>query len=119
MNQCYSLFQIVIILRIDLFIKIYYYILENIKIEKEKELQRAKEVILVDLDKLKTSIKKYLETEPSHEYYRYIFAKEFKCENPVVTLELKTSEKLFKNILELFRHIEKNLFFTIELYHLL
>ena len=92
---------------------------ESIKIEKEEELQRAKEVILIDLDKLKTLIQKYLKNEPSHEYYRYIFARDFKCENPVVTLDLNSSEKLFKNMLKLFRNIEKNLFYTIELFHLL
>lgn len=89
----------------------------NMKRKKE-ELQQEKEVILLDLEKLKALILKYLEIEPSHEYYRYIFTRDFKCENPVVTLDLKSTEKLFRKILKLFRDIEKNLSFTREFYHL-
>ena len=54
----------------------------------------------------------YLSTEPSVEYYRYIFEKDKKdlcLKNPVIKLDFNNVKKIFKNVLNHFDELCKQL----------
>ena len=92
--------------------------LTNIKIKDADTLEKHKGVLIQHFQKLAPLIDEYLKIEPSPEYYRYIFEKNFVCQNPKVSLDLNYTEKLFGDILNCFREIERDLFEVVYFWHL-
>lgn len=91
---------------------------KNIKIKDVETLQKHKDILIHHFDILKPLIDEYLTMEPSPEYYRYIFEKNFVCKNPKVSLDLNYTEKLFSDIVNCFRDIERDLFEVVYFWHL-
>ena len=88
-------------------------------LKKQEELDEKKTNILKILHELKNNIIEYGKLEPSDDYYRFIFDKDFQCSNSVVKLNLKLTEPLFSSIVTNFREVETELHHIMYFYHLI
>ena len=91
---------------------------KGIKLKSEEELEKYKKILIQHFEKLTPLLEEYLNIEPSPEYYRYIFEKDFKCNNPKIYLDLKYTEKLFEDIVNCFKAIGRDLFDVMYFWHL-
>ena len=92
---------------------------KGVFLKKQEELEEKKTIVLQILHNLGNNINEYVKLEPSDDYYRFIFDKDFQCGNPVVKLDLNLTEQLFSNIVSNFREIETELHNIMYFYHLI
>lgn len=87
--------------------------IDNIYAEiNEENFEDIKNKLLQIIKALEKEIDTYLSTEPSVEYYRYIFEKDKKdlcLKNPVIKLDFNNVKKIFKNVLNHFDELCKQL----------
>lgn len=58
---------------------------------------------------LKEELDKYSSMEPSVEYYRFIFDKDFNCSSPIIEFDFQYVETIFSNIVKHFRSIHNEM----------
>ena len=77
--------------------------------KNESEFTNRINKIKAEMQLLKDELDKYSAMEPSVEYYRFIFDKEFNCSSPIIEFDFQYVETIFLSIVTHFRNIHEEM----------